>query len=345
MPGQMRAVRWHGRGDVRFEKVPGAPPPGPDEIRIRVAWCGLCGSDLHEYRSGPFQIPLRPHPVTGRSAPIVLGHEVSGWVADAGSGTTGLAEGDLVSLNGLVPCGRCAQCRRQAPQRCVSFGHIGMSADGGLADELTVPAEMVVAAPAGTDPEVAALAEPFAVAMHAIAQAGRPADQRCTIVGGGAIGLAVALVLRAAGNLVTVVDVADERRAHAAALGLDATTGAAPPAEVVFECSGAAEAPAAAIEMTEPGGLIVFAGLPESLSTIDLKPMVLRELRTVGTVSHRTRADLVPALAFLAAHGEQARRLVTARIPLESTVPLGIKALAGPDRRRHCKVLVRVGAS
>jgi (R,R)-butanediol dehydrogenase/meso-butanediol dehydrogenase/diacetyl reductase len=341
----MRAVRWHARGDVRFEDVPDAPRPGPAQIRIRVAWCGLCGSDVHEYRSGPFQIPLRPHPVTGRCAPVVLGHEVSGWVEETGDDGDGPAPGDLVSLNGLIPCERCAQCVRGAPQRCVAFGHIGMSADGGLADWLTVPAEMVVKAPPGTDPEVAALAEPFGVAMHAIAQAGRPTDQRCTVIGAGAIGLAVALVLREAGNTVTAVDVAAERLHHAASLGLDtASPGAATPAPVVFECSGAAEAPASAIAMTEPGGLIVFAGLPESPSTVDWKPLVLRELRTVGTVSHRTQADLVPAMAFLAAHPAQARRLVTARIPLDATVPLGIEALAGPDRRRHGKILVRVGA-
>jgi (R,R)-butanediol dehydrogenase / meso-butanediol dehydrogenase / diacetyl reductase len=339
----MRAVRWHARHDIRLDDVPDPPAPGPAEIRIRVAWCGLCGSDVHEYRSGPFQIPLRPHPVTGRCAPVVLGHEVSGWVEQTGPGVPGPAVGDLVSLNGLIPCGRCAQCRRQAPQRCVSFGHIGMSADGGLADRLTVPAEMVVAAPPGTDPEIAALAEPFAVAMHAIAQAGHPADQRCTVLGAGAIGLAVALVLREAGNLVTVADVAAERLAHAADLGLAAAAAdGADAAPVVFECSGAAEAPAAAIERTEPGGLIVFAGLPESPSTIDLKPLVLREIRTVGTVSHRTQADLVPALTFLAGHAETARRLITARIPLADTVPRGIEALAGPDRRRQCKILVRV---
>ena len=345
----MRAVRWHGRGDVRFEEVSDPPRPAPTEVMVRVAWCGLCGSDVHEFRSGPFQIPLRPHPVTGRHAPIILGHEVSGWIEQLGSDVSGLSVGDLVSLNGLIPCGRCDQCRRQAPQRCASFGHIGMSADGGLADLLTVPAEMVIAAPHGADPEVAALGEPFAVAMHAIAQADRPSDQRCVVIGAGAIGLAVAMVLRAAGNLVTVLDIATERLRHAEALGLTAVpVGAAPEfdgaAAVVFECSGASDAPATAIRLTEPGGLIVFAGLPERPSTLDWKPLVLRELRTVGTVSHRTEADLVPALGFLAAHAADARRLVTARIPLAATVPGGIQELASADGRRHGKILVRVGA-
>jgi (R,R)-butanediol dehydrogenase/meso-butanediol dehydrogenase/diacetyl reductase len=341
----MRAVRWHARHDIRLDDVPDPPPPGPAEIRIRVAWCGLCGSDVHEYRSGPFQIPLRPHPVTGRCAPVVLGHEVSGWVEQTGPGVLGPEVGDLVSLNGLIPCGRCAQCRREAPQRCVSFGHIGMSADGGLADRLTVPAEMVVPAPPGTDPEIAALAEPFAVAMHVIAQADRPADRRCLIIGAGAIGLATALVLREAGNTVTVLDVADERLRHAGALGLTAVRAEndAGAAEIVFECSGAADAVATAIRLAEPGGLIVFVGLPEAPSTLDIKPLVLQEIRTVGAVSHRTQADLVPALGFLAAHPADARRLITARIPLEATVAQGIEVLASPAARRHGKILVRVG--
>jgi (R,R)-butanediol dehydrogenase/meso-butanediol dehydrogenase/diacetyl reductase len=342
----MRAVRWHARRDVRYEEVPDPPRPGPTQIRIKVAWCGLCGSDVHEYRSGPFQVPLQPHPVTGRCAPIVLGHEVSGWVEEVGADVTGPAPGDLVSLNALIPCGVCPQCRRNAPQRCISFGHIGMSADGGLADRLTVPAEMVVAVPAGADAEVAALAEPFAVATHAIAQADRPAAMRCAVIGAGTIGLAVALVLREAGNQVTVLDVAAERLGHATSLGLDAAPAAAAAeiaeAQVVFECSGAVDGPSSAIRMAEPGGLIVLAGLPESLSTVDWKPVVLRELRIVGTVSHRTEADLVPALAFLAAHPTDAQRLVTGRIPLAATVPEGIAVLATPEGRRHGKILVRV---
>jgi (R,R)-butanediol dehydrogenase/meso-butanediol dehydrogenase/diacetyl reductase len=142
---------------------------------------------------------------------------------------------------------------------------------------------------------------------------------------------------------VAVLDIAPERLRHAAGLGLAAAT-ATTRAPVVFECSGAVDAPATAIGLTEPGGLIVFAGLPETPTTLDFKPLVLQELRAVGTVSHRTQADLVPALAFLAAHAGHARRLITARIPLAATVPDGIEAMASPDGRRHGKILVRVGA-
>jgi threonine dehydrogenase-like Zn-dependent dehydrogenase len=180
--------------------------------------------------------------------------------------------------------------------------------------------------------------------MHALAQADRPADQRCLVIGAGAIGLATALVLREAGNTVTVLDIAAERIAHANALGFPAVTteARAEPAAVVFECSGAGTAPATAIRLAEPGGLVVCVGLPEQPTTLDFKSLVLREVRTVGAVSHRTRADLVPALGFLAAHPESARRLITARIPLEATVPDGIEVLASPAARAHGKILVRV---
>ncbi|MGH8882579.1 MAG: zinc-dependent alcohol dehydrogenase, partial [Stackebrandtia sp.] len=160
----MRAVRWHGRGDVRVERVPPAPDPGPGEVRVRVAWCGLCGTDVHEHRSGPFYIS---------AAPMIIGHEIAGWVDAVGDDVPGLAAGDLVGLNGLLPCGACAQCARGAYHLCPIFGHIGFTAAGGLAELVTVPAAMVVAAPSGLDSDLAALGEPFAVALHGVRQAGR----------------------------------------------------------------------------------------------------------------------------------------------------------------------------
>jgi (R,R)-butanediol dehydrogenase / meso-butanediol dehydrogenase / diacetyl reductase len=198
----MPAVRWHGRGDVRVDAVPVPGAPGRDGIRVEVAWCGICGSDLHEYLSGPLSIPMRPHPVTGRCAPIVLGHEVSGWISQAGSSVTGLAVGDLVVLNALLPCGRCAPCADGAVHLCRALGHIGMSADGGLARYITVPASMAVRVPDGVPADLAALAEPLSVALHAVRLGGSGdalpgAASRALVLGAGAIGLCVALVLRA----------------------------------------------------------------------------------------------------------------------------------------------------
>jgi (R,R)-butanediol dehydrogenase/meso-butanediol dehydrogenase/diacetyl reductase len=360
----MRAVRWHARRDVRYENVGIAPQPGAGEARVRVAWCGLCGSDVHEYLHGPFQIPQVPHVVTGRTAPITLGHEVSGWVESVGSGVTELHEGDLVVLNALLSCGMCRQCIRGSPHLCPSLGHLGMSADGGLADFVTVPAAMIVRAPADLDPAVAALAEPFAVAIRAVRQGGDPRSQFCVVIGAGTIGLAVALVLTDLGNSVALVDVSPARLDHARRLGLDARAasevyppdvhefghaaqgaGASPAAlaaSAVFECSGARKALGEAVQLVEPAGVLVLAGIPSALVTLDSSVVVLRELRLVGSMSHLPEADLAPAVGFLARHATLTRQLVTARIPLEATVERGLDELSGPGAPHHAKILVQV---
>jgi (R,R)-butanediol dehydrogenase/meso-butanediol dehydrogenase/diacetyl reductase len=116
----------------------------------------------------------------------------------------------------------------------------------------------------------------------------------------------------------------------------------AEPAPVVFECAGAPAAPGTAFGLAEPGGLVVLMGLSESPSTVDFSTVVLREIRVIGSMSHLAEADLAPALAFLAAHGDEARRLVTARIPLDDTVTRGLDILAGPGGADHTKILVQV---
>ncbi len=311
--------------------MPTAAEPGPAEVRVRVAWCGLCGTDVHEYRSGPIYIS---------SAPMIIGHEISGWVDAVGPGVTGLAEGDLVGLNGLIPCGTCAQCVQGAEHLCTTFAHVGFTTAGGLAELVTVPSAMVVPARAGMDAAVAALGEPFAVAWHGIRQAGRPQRTDCVVVGAGTIGLAVALLLRADGNSVSVVDVAESRLRRAADLGF--TTEAKAQAPVVFECAGAPAAPGAAFELAEPGGRVVLMGLSETPSTVDFSGVVLREIHVVGSMSHLADADLKPALDFLATHAEEAGRVVTARIPLDATVHSGLDVLAGPQGAQHAKILVKV---
>jgi threonine dehydrogenase-like Zn-dependent dehydrogenase len=160
------------------------------------------------------------------------------------------------------------------------------------------------------------------------------------VVGAGAIGLAVAMLLRADGNTVTISDVAQPRLRRAAELGFE--VGSDQPAPVVFECAGAPAAPGVALSLTERSGTIVLVGLSDTPSTVDFRVLVGRELRMIGSSSHLTEPDLVPALEFLAGHGEEAARIVTARIPLEATVERGFDVLAGPGGAEHAKILVRV---
>jgi len=337
----MNAVRWHARGDVRYEWVPDPLPPGEGELRVEVAYCGLCGSDVHEYTSGPAQIPTSPHPLTGCSAPIVLGHEVSGRVSAVGAGVD-LAIGTAVVLNALEPCGRCDACVQGALERCEILGHIGISADGGLAESLNVPLAMVVPLPDGISLDVAALAEPFAVAAHALGQAGYPRGQTCAVLGAGAIGLATALLLRDLGNVVVIGDSDSARLQIPAALGFEPLDYDTSGYSTVFECAGAPGAVRDAIQLTASGGLTVLAGLPIDNVEIDVRDLVLREVRLIGSVGHLVDPDLTHAVRFLADHATEARALITAVIPLQVAVSQGLDLLAGPGRNSHVKVLVEV---
>lgn len=338
----MRAVRWHGQRDVRVEAIDDAPPPGPGQVRVQVACCGLCGTDVHEYLHGPALVPVQTHPVTGQAAPIVLGHEISAWIESTGAGADQVPVGALVVLNALLPCGECESCRDGAVQRCVVLGHLGLSADGGLADYITVPAAMVVAVPDHVPPQVAALAEPFSVAVHAYEKAGRPESADCLVIGAGTIGLAVGLVLADAGNRVSVIDAHADRLAAVRALGLDGPGG---PAQYVFECSGGDGAIDAALRACRPGGLVVLSGLPEGRSEIDGADLALRELRVTGSIGHVVEPDLSQAVRFIAANVDRVTQLVTSVIPLEESVSHGLEVLAWPARDRQIKIVVQVAAS
>src|SRR6187399_1884055 len=124
----MRAVRWHARGDVRLDEVP-EPVPADDQVCIRIEAAGVCGTDIDEVAHGPITVPVEPHRISGRSAPVTLGHEMVGVVVGAGP-TADVPLGTRVAPWPLAPCGRCATCRTGHANRCPDLVALGMSADG-----------------------------------------------------------------------------------------------------------------------------------------------------------------------------------------------------------------------
>ena len=107
MAETMLAAVWHAPKDIRVESVPLPPPPPPGWVQIKVAWCGICGSDLHEYLAGPIFIPTTPHPLTGKSGSVILGHEFTGDVVAVGEGVTSVRVGDRVAPDACQHCGAC----------------------------------------------------------------------------------------------------------------------------------------------------------------------------------------------------------------------------------------------
>ncbi|WP_394691765.1 zinc-binding dehydrogenase [Hoeflea sp.] len=181
----MKAVRLHQALDLRVEEVssPSSPPAGFVNLEVRAA--GICGSDLHNYCTGEW---------ISRS-PSTAGHEFCGRVSEVGKGVNGFAAGDLVSVDSRVTCGTCPACTSGLSNVCESMGFVGEACDGGFAQMVQLPASLLVHHERDLSPRIAAMAEPLAVALHAVRRLALPAGEPVLVVGCGAIGGLSALVL------------------------------------------------------------------------------------------------------------------------------------------------------
>lgn len=140
----MKAALWYGAKDIRVENIP-EPTVKDDGVKIKVKWCGICGSDLHEYTMGPIFIPVKtPHPITGETAPVVMGHEFSGEVVEVGRNVTNVKPGDRVVVEPLIVCGECPACKAGHYNLCEKLGFHGlMGGGGGFSEYTTFPARFV----------------------------------------------------------------------------------------------------------------------------------------------------------------------------------------------------------
>jgi (R,R)-butanediol dehydrogenase/meso-butanediol dehydrogenase/diacetyl reductase len=352
----MWAARWHGRRDVRVERVP-VPHAAPGEVVLRVRWCGICGTDVEEYREGPTVIPVdRPNPITGQRAPVTLGHEFAGTVAEVGAGVDGLAEGDRVAPDVCLFCGTCRYCRRHEYALCESWATIGFHGDGGLAEYARVPAALCQPLPDAIGEDEAALIETTEVAVRAIRHGAVRLGDTVAVVGDGAVGLIVAQVARAAGaTRVVLLGHRPGRLAVGRRLGVDAALDSADPswragldgltdgigADVAIECGGTAGAIRDSIASTRKGGRIVLLAVTSAPIPVDTWPIVAGERTLVGSVQHHFDEDLPTAIDLIASGRVDVRSLITRRITLERVVEDGLEGRgAGAD---DIKVLVATG--
>ena len=339
----VKALRWHGRGDVRLDDVEPPGPPAPGEVQLAVGCCGICGTDVEEWREGPFMIPTTPHPLSGASAPLTLGHELAGRVMASGEPTPArtaadpaLSPGDLVAVDGLVSCGWCRQCRRHQPNLCATFGQVGLMRDGGLQPVVNVPASACLPMPVGLDLEAGAVAETLSVGVRALRRGRLVPGDRVAIVGGGAVGLLAAQAARAMGcGTITVVEPIATRRALAESLGVDRTVDPTDAgteattlgADLVLECAGHADAVTMAIALAGPAGRVVLVGIGRERPALDLWDLVRHEKELIGSFSHIGAEDFTGALSMLSTGAIQYRPLLT-RVDLDQALDHGLLALA-----------------
>lgn len=343
----MRAARWYAKGDVRVEDVP-EPRPEPDELVVRVEWCGLCGTDLEEYREGPITIPVaEPHPLRGTRAPITLGHEVVGRVERAAADGSGPPVGTLVVPDVVIGCGTCWWCVRHQEGLCARLAVRGQTEDGGLATFLVARARTCLVVPDTVPADHAALVEPTSVAVRALAKHGRIAGATVAVVGGGTIGQLVARVAFALGaSSVTVVDPIAARRdlarTHgAAALGPDEAASLTGQVDLAVEASGVATALSTAVRIVRRGGTVVALGIAPQPAQIDRIDLVLGEKMIIGSAAHLWDEDCRIALDLMATGRIQVADLISHRLRLDSVLD-GFALLASRDPS-VLKVLVNCG--
>lgn len=343
----MRAVSVGADRSLQISELP-VPTPGAGQALVQVAYCGICGSDVH----------MRPRPEFFPDG-TVPGHELSGRIvalgpgdgirADAAAGGRAWAVGDRVVVLPFGQCGACELCLSGNEQACphgVPDGiGLGSGRAGGYAEAVVVDQRMLFPLPDALSDREAALVEPTAVALRGVAAAAAPLDAHVAVLGAGIIGVLTALLLRARGyRSFALVSRNHARGERAAALGLPviddkefAARAAASPPSHVIDCAGTPSSAHAAVVALAPLGRLVLVGL--SLEPLELPAplIVLKELQIRGAIAYR-RGEFAEAIALLAGHAIPAEKLITAEIPL-SEANAAFSELEAPNAQ--LKVLLR----
>jgi len=345
----MRAAVLHAPLDLRVEDRPD-PTCGPGELVLEVTYNGLCGTDATEYTRGPMMVPLTsPHPGSGHVGPTTLGHEFIGVVVDAGPGAEPWL-GRRAACAAGVSCGSCAWCLRGRTNLCARYYTLGLSTHGGLARYVAAPVPTLREIPDGCPDVEAALAQPLAVGLHAVARSGVQPGDTVVLLGAGAIGSFILAGLSGHDGPVIALDVDDERLATARTLGATETRLIEPGtsaqavrdflpggAEVVIESSGAPGSAQRALTLAARGGSVLLVGITKAPQSVELADVVLREITIHTTVAHVCDTDLPAALALLAGR-PLSPVLVDRVVSLEAVVENGFEPLAAGTARG--KILV-----
>lgn len=351
----MRAAVWHNRRDVRIEEVHGPPPPPRGQVQVKVSWCGICGTDLHEYLGGPIYIPVnRPHPLTGVQAPVIIGHEMSGEVVGIGDDVADFCPGDRVAACPIIGCGTCRWCRSGSMAQCDRVAFLGTSWTGGaLAERLNLHAYQCYRLPQSISDEAGALVEPFSAVVRAIDRSAPQAEERVAVVGAGPMGLMAIMATRIFGCAYVVAFEIASRRRDAARLcgarevvnpatedaekrGLELTGGQG--FDLVVECAGIPATALLAGRLARTRGRVTLMGVFDKPAALDLTDIVFREKTVTGSMSgyglYEETIQMMTNPLF------RADVLITDRIGLEHLVDMGYRGLV-EEKDAHIKTLVR----
>ncbi|MDY6051456.1 MAG: 2,3-butanediol dehydrogenase [Rothia sp. (in: high G+C Gram-positive bacteria)] len=340
----MKAARFYDNKDIRIEDIE-EPTAGAGEVLIKVAWAGICGTDLHEYLDGPIFCPTQhtPHPISGETAPVTMGHEFSGVVEALGEGITDLEVGDHVVVEPYI----LDEDVETGPDNknyhlSENMNFIGLGGrGGGLSEKVAVKRRWVHKISKDIPLDEAALIEPLTVGYHAVERAGKIKEGDVALVGGaGPIGLLIAAVLKAYGATVIMSELSSLRRQKALDAGV--ADHALSPAEVdiveevkkltdgrgadvAFECTSVNVVLETLMDAIRPQGIIVVASIWGKPAQMDLHKLVLKEVDVRGTIAY---VNNHPDTIKLVESGKvNLKPFITGRIPLENLIDKGFDTL------------------
>ena len=349
----MKAAVFHAAHDIRVEQVAAPTGVGPREVLVKPYWCGICGTDLHEYAMGPIVTPATPHPLNGSVLPQILGHEFSAEVVEIGAEVTGVKVGDRVTAMPLLFDNECYYCRRGLNHLCVKMACVGLSyAWGGIAELAVLPESILTVLPEGVSDLQGALVEPAAVAAYGVDTGHvRPGDN-VLITGAGPIGALATLYAASLGARVFVSELNPTRQALIRSLGVaevldpsqldvaaylkDLHDGVG--VDAAIECSGNERALQTALASVRSAGRVVQTGLHTRPASID--PMVLSEhdITLAGTWCYPV-TDFPRIVSLIASGRYPVEKVVSAQIAMEDIVEKGFETLLSPTGDQ-VKVLV-----
>lgn len=350
---------------------------GRNEVRLKVAYCGICGTDLHEYLAGPIFVPSEgvKDSNTGAELPVTLGHEFCGTIAEIGAEVDDFTIGQKVAVNPAMDDRHhgqqaCEQCLSGCQNRCNRLAFYGLShGQGGFAQHIVVKPMALIPLPQNVSLKLASLAEPLSVAAHMIRISGFRPGQNVLVLGTGPIGCALIMILRAKGAATIIAsEVSELRAAQALSFGanvvvnpmektwphdspteatfgkqrssvLDAVRKAmGSGAHISFDACGLQSTLDTAIECTKPGGTIFNVAIHDKALSINLNTLVLGEKHLTGGNAYAPE-DFEEVMELLSTHSGEAARLITSVVPLSEAVQGGFHELIN-NSSAHVKILV-----
>jgi len=343
----MKALLYYGNKDIRLEEIE-KPKPKSNEVLVKVKYTSLCATDIEEWQYGPLWIQTTTsNPLSGKKAPLVMGHEISGVVDSVGDINYQNLIGTRVVINNVLTCGKCYWCQSGHHAVCPSMAVAGLSADGGLQEYMVWPIKNIIPVPDSISDEEISLLEPATIAVHAVRKSGIKPGDIAVVVGCGTVGLLTLQTLMAAGAIVIAVDIKQKKLNLAKKFGatnffkveknvsylykqiLSNTNNIGP--DYVFETAGAEESPELSVNIARRGGTIILVGIYSQKPMFDFNQIVSLEKKVIGSVAAENN-DMKHAVNLVSKGTIKLKPLITETIKLSNVIEDGFKKMLDGDK-------------